>query len=433
MIVEQKQSWLSNTSRPRSLRHGIAPLIRVALVTQGLASASSWPPSPHPLPFFAQHLNSITMVTRSSVTRGLRLATLQGRIAANGVQPWINHYRLAAAATGFPSINRKKSTGAKQLDMANLMVPEIQDPLERFRYHFTKGTLTRPLVISCLEDAVSLNKPGSRMGEAAIMWIWRSYDSIEYPGDADLLNLIALLLVREAKEELMWDWMDQESQKLHVRVKSTNDSVDLRHGWRTAAFRGLVEAKAHLATDHSLDAALEAFLRGTKVPFCLSTRPSANFCHRMLVGTTKRLDPRRSYEDMRNGLLFTNTSPRLWDAFYAEIDKRQGRSNEADQATMRLFHPQRPDPWPYLKFLRRVEKDQNHPLRHIKVRSGAIALIEIARDLRLVLKHQGHYKEAAWVRKFALELYPQNKHPTGLSERERLIVVHRPLPSFSVI
>ena len=95
--------------------------------------------------------------------------------------------------------------------MATVMIPEIEDPLERFREHFTKGTLTRPLVISCLEDAVSLNQPGSRMGEAAIMWIWKSYASIEYPGDADLLNLIALLLVREGKEELLWDWMNQET------------------------------------------------------------------------------------------------------------------------------------------------------------------------------------------------------------------------------
>lgn len=104
--------------------------------------------------------------------------------------------------------------------MATVMVPEIEDPLERFRHHFTKGTLTRPLVISCLDDAVSLNKPGSRMGEAAIMWIWRSYDSIEYPLDADLVSPIALLLVREGKEDLMWDWMNQESQKPHVHVAS---------------------------------------------------------------------------------------------------------------------------------------------------------------------------------------------------------------------
>jgi hypothetical protein len=51
------------------------------------------------------------------------------------------------------------------------------------------------------------------MGEATIMWIWKSYDSIEYPLDSDLISSIALLLVREGKEELMWDWIDQESQK----------------------------------------------------------------------------------------------------------------------------------------------------------------------------------------------------------------------------
>lgn len=120
--------------------------------------------------------------------------------------------------------------------MATVMVPEIEDPLGRFRKHFTKGTLTRPLVISCLDDAVRLNEPGSRMGEAAIMWIWNSYDSIEYPLDTDLINSIAILLVREGKEELLWDWMDQESQKPHIPVVSSCDDFDRRHDWRTAAF-----------------------------------------------------------------------------------------------------------------------------------------------------------------------------------------------------
>jgi hypothetical protein len=96
--------------------------------------------------------------------------------------------------------------------MTTVMVEaDIKDPLERFREHFTKGTLTRPRVVSCLEDAVRLDQPGSRMGEAAIMWIWSSYDSIECPLDTDLVNSIALLLVREGKEELLWDWMAQET------------------------------------------------------------------------------------------------------------------------------------------------------------------------------------------------------------------------------
>jgi hypothetical protein len=158
---------LANTSRSSKFAARYSPTDRrrVGYTKLGrrvnLATATALPPSS------IQQLNFITMALRSSITRVLRIPKLQGHVAANGILPWINRYRLASA--GSPSIARTKSTQAKQLDMATVMVPE--DPLERLRKYFTKGTLTRPLVISCLEDAVSLNQPGSRMGEAAIMWI----------------------------------------------------------------------------------------------------------------------------------------------------------------------------------------------------------------------------------------------------------------------
>jgi hypothetical protein len=251
------------------------------------------------------------MVLRSGATRIFRSSKLQGHVAQNGILPRsINRYRLAASAESL-SVNRTVSTNARKPDMTTVMVEaDIKDPLERFREHFTKGTLTRPLVVSCLEDAVRLDQPGSRMGEAAIMWIWSSYDSIEYPLDTDLVNSIALLLVREGKEELLWDWMAQETQK-PASEGSKYGYLDKRYEWRIAAFRGLVEAKTHLATDQSLDAALESFFRGTKVSYYLSTQAAANFCHHQLVGIPASLTPARSYDDMSNGLAFTKTSPLL--------------------------------------------------------------------------------------------------------------------------
>jgi hypothetical protein len=251
------------------------------------------------------------MVLRFSATRIFRFPKLQGYVAQNAIPPWsINNYRLAASA-GFLSVNRTKSTKARKLDMATVMVQsDIKDPLERFRKHLTKGTLTRPLVVSCLEEAVRLDQPGSRMGETAIMWLWRSYDSIEYSLDTDLINSIAILLVREGKEELIWDWMDQETQKSASEAEESA-LYDHRYMWRTVALRGLVEAKAYLATDNSLDAALETLIRGTKVPYYLDVAAVINFCHRMLCMPRKILKLTRSYEDVRNGLAFTNTSPIL--------------------------------------------------------------------------------------------------------------------------
>ena len=162
---------------------------------------------------------------------------------------------------------------------------------------------------------------------------------------------------------------------------------DWLHDWRTAAFRGLVEVKAHLATDHSLDTALETYFRGTKVPYYFSTQAAANFCHRAL-GQSRSHGSERSYEQMRRGLVFTKTSSRLWDAFHNEMGKRPLRFSEQHQAMMQLYHPRHPNPW------REAEENQTHPLHRVESRTSMLKLVEVCRDIRLVLNHQGNHKAA---------------------------------------
>ena len=193
--------------------------------------------------------------------------------------------------------------------------------------------------------------------------------------------------------------------------------------------RGLVEAKARLATDHSLDEALETWLRGTKVPYYLNLEAAENFCHRMLGRSSGNLGSRRTYEEMRKALCVTKTSPRLWDAFYKELARRPRIYAEQHQAEMKLHHPQHPDPWPLLKWWRKAEKYQDHPLRRMKSRASMISTVEICRDMRLVLKYQGHHKEAQWLEKFVSKIFPRDKDFWGLSRRERLTVDGKPLPS----
>jgi hypothetical protein len=300
--------------------------------------------------------------------------------------------------------------------------------MERFREHFTEKTLTRPLMISCLENAVRSDQAGSQMGGAAIMWLWWIYDSIEYPGDSDLLNPIAILLVREGKEELLWDWMKQEPRK-PVNKADKYDKYNHRYMWRTEALQSLVEAKAHLTPDRSLDAALEAFFRGTKVPYHLFTQEAANFCHKVLACTRTTFSPHRSYRKMREGLAFANTNLELWDAFYTEMGKRPGSSAKESQATMRLHHPQHPDPWPLFKFWRQAEHDQNHSLHRVKSRPRVVARTEGGRDMQLVLKHLGYREAAAWTKKFAKELFPRDRRPKEEPREERLTVDGKPLSS----
>jgi hypothetical protein len=97
----------------------------------------------------------------SGVRQILKLPRLQEHVAPNGLLPWINHYRLAGSAV-FLSINHRMSTNAKKLDMATVMdQSDIKGPMERFREHFTKKTLNRPLIVSCLEDSW---QPNGRSG-----------------------------------------------------------------------------------------------------------------------------------------------------------------------------------------------------------------------------------------------------------------------------
>lgn len=123
------------------------------------------------------------------------------------------------------------------------------------------------------------------------------------------------------------------------------------------------------------------------------------------------------------------TSPRSWDALYKELVRRPKIYAEQHQAVMRLYHPQHPDSWPLLSWWRLAEADQDHPIYKVVSRSSMLTLVETCRDMRLVLEHQGHHKEAQWLEKFVLEVFPRDKEFWGKSLRERLNVHGRILPS----
>ncbi|KAG9949603.1 hypothetical protein KCU85_g4275, partial [Aureobasidium melanogenum] len=223
------------------------------------------------------------MNPRANVIRIFRFSRVLNHVASDGITPWsFGQCRLDPFVRSWSSANRALSTtNVRKLDLTDVMVPsEVKDPADIFRTHLADGSLTRPLAFSCLQDIIR-SRSGSGIGEAAIKWLWEEYDSIESSNDTPLVDAIALLLVRDGKEELMWEWMNQEPQK-----PATLSDRD-RHVWRISAFHGLVEAKARLATDGSLDAALETYFRGTNVPYFLYTTSAANFCHAQLTRRTK--------------------------------------------------------------------------------------------------------------------------------------------------
>jgi hypothetical protein len=228
----------------------------------------------------------------------------------------------------------------------------------------------------------------------------------------------------------MWDWIKQETTK-SASSRGRSEYYDKRYEWRSVALRALVDAKAHLATNRSLDAALETYLRGIKVPCYIHTGAASNFCHRMLACIRNNLSTTRSYDEMRNELAFTNTSPALWDEFYTEVGRSSGGYAEYNQAIMKLNHLKHPDPWPLFKFWRQAEHDGDHMLRRVKTRTGATARVEVSRDMRLVLGHQGYHEEAEWAKVFTNQLFPLHSRPKGRSRRERLTLDGKPLPSLA--
>jgi hypothetical protein len=94
-----------------------------------------------------------------------------------------------------------------------------------------------------------------------------------------------------------------------------------------------------------------------------------------------------------------------------------------------LYHPRHPNPWPMLEWWRKAESDMGHAVRVIESRSSVHLMVEVTRDIRLVLEHQGHHKEAQWLKDFIYKVFPSYKKYSGKSRRERLTVDGKPLPS----
>lgn len=147
-----------------------------------------------------------------------------------------------------------------------------------------------------------------------------------------------------------------------------------------------------------------------------------------MLGKSTSRGTKKSHEEMRRGLGFLNTS--LWDAFYKEMGKRPLRFSEQLQAMMQLHHPQKPNPWPMFEWWRKAREDQTHPLHAVVSRTASVTLVEVGRDVRLVLEHQGNYKEAQWLKSLLSEIFPKDRVFLGKSRRERLSVEGKPLPSF---
>ncbi|KAH0237664.1 hypothetical protein KCV03_g207, partial [Aureobasidium melanogenum] len=335
-----------------------------------MMSWSLWPL----LLFSTQQLSFIKMNSRASVIRIFRSSQISKHVASNRISLWsFSHCRLTPLGNSWSIANCTLSTtNARKPDLAGVVVSQKdKDPSERFRTHLAEGTLTRPLAVSCLQDAVLLNQPHSQLGKAAMMWLWNQYDTIRYPDDVDLTDSLAILLVREGKEEMMWEWIAQESQSHNIPTKNGR-ILKKRCDWCNAAFRGLVEAKAHLATDNSLDAALETFFRGTRVPYLLPMQSAANFCHKMLCRPTHE-DPKRTYEEMRSSLRFPNTDLTLWNAFYVWSAHSPKYFAALYQARLKLFHPQQQDPWPLYSWWQDVEHNQNHPLRQVQSQKNMVS------------------------------------------------------------
>jgi len=161
---------------------------------------------------------------------------------------------LPALSAGFRRIvGRSLYTNSSSSDLGTDVLPHVHtDPVGIFHAHLRCGTLNRYIATACLEAADLTNRADGHLGAATINWLWDDHEHIHWSKYCRLLPHMTSLLVREGREELLWDWMEQQPVR---RPKSSKSVYSL--GWRAYVLELLVLIKASQAAIHrSLDAPL---------------------------------------------------------------------------------------------------------------------------------------------------------------------------------
>ncbi|CAD0107778.1 unnamed protein product [Aureobasidium uvarum] len=347
------------------------------------------------------------MSVRISFTQALRGLRLQKTLRTSGSsvsynrpasQPWLAssacYYhvtsRFASTAIG-KNANKHKQSGAN----------DDRDPVELFNTHLQDGTLTKPMAQSYLKTVTRQERYDGGLGEATIKWMWNEHDSYEFPRDTSLLDHMVRHLVREGKEELVWKWIEQKSRK------SGNLGPTERFVWRADTVKALIGAKAFASDRDSLDGALETFFRAKSSTYSIPLSPARMNCATLLMMPAEKAGMSTNSDAKIETPRWPNTSVKLWEDFLENVDARQDIS-EPFQVQLPLYHPEGPNPVPYLKHCRKLAKDTILVQRLAK-RSSVTPWIGRGKHAEAVLRQQGHDEDANWLKDFLQNLHTRSE------------------------
>jgi hypothetical protein len=355
------------------------------------------------------------MSIRVSFKQALRVVRLQRtlRSAGSGAlyetqasRSWLpssychSNSRLASTTSSTPYAREKKAR-----------VSNDQDPVAQFNTHLENGTLTKLLAHSYLKELSRQDRYDAGLGEATIKWMWNEHDRYEFPRDAALLEQMVRHLVKEGKEELAWNWVEQKSRK------TAASGPNARFVWRTDTVRAIVSAKAFASDHDSLDGALEAFFRASSSSYSIPLSPARMTIAQLLMmpkGKTgvDSADSKSEIETPR----WPNTNPELWEKFLKSIDPKKDVS-EPFSVQLPLYHPIRPNAMPFLKHCRFLAKNPGSVTSMTK-KPSISPWIGRGRHAEAVLRHQGHEKDANWLGDFIRELHTKSA-PIRKKEQDR--------------
>ncbi|KAI4741161.1 hypothetical protein E4T50_08381 [Aureobasidium sp. EXF-12298] len=254
---------------------------------------------------------------------------------------------------------------------------------------------------SCLKTAARRELYDKGLGEATINWMWKDHDSYQFPRDTSLLEHMVKHLVREGKEELLWKWIEQKSRK--TASLGPND----RFVWRADALRALVSAQAFASDRDSLDGAVESFLRAKSSNYSIPLAPARMECAKLLMLPVEKATLSWDVESKIENPRWPNTSTKLWQDFLESVETVRDVS-EPLKAQLPLYHPEKPDPMPYLKHSQHLAKNPKNVERMVK-KPSITPWIARGRHAEALLRLQGHEKDANWLKEFLQELTDQNK------------------------
>ena len=290
------------------------------------------------------------------------------------------------------------------------------DPVRLFNTHLEGGTLTKELALSHLKALTKTTRYDTGLGEATLKWMWNKHDKYDdSKEDRDLLKQTIRHLVREGKEELAWNWIEQDS-------RTSDDSLDPKalYIWRSATVSALVSAKAFSADYDSLDGALETFFRAKSSSYSIPLAPVRSTVATLLMMPREKMVMDSADVDIEVPR-WPNTSTELWENFFKSIDGRLYNLQPLS-VQLPLYHPQVPNALPFLEHCRYLAEKKTYMRKMVKEPS-VIPWTRRGLHAEAVLRRQGHDQHADWLRDFIRVLHKKSKPIRDKEEKLRRAMI----------